>query len=161
MYPLSDVLCLAYFHNLSSFYYIRYVEKLAQSRPLMSDPLDVVKFVCKDFWDDVFMKKVRVFVSPCLLHLIGTCLVPWIYFCQIDKLQTNHRGVFVLSDFKFKWLEKYASDDAVSKETAARMLHFPCGILRGALANMGLASIVVAEFTTLPACTFNIKIKSV
>jgi trafficking protein particle complex subunit 6 len=80
---------------------------------------------------------------------------------QIDKLQTNHRGVFVLSDFKFKWLEKYASDDDVSKETAARMLHFPCGILRGALANLGLSSIVVAEFTTLPACTFNIKIKSV
>lgn len=67
----------------------------------------------------------------------------------------------MLSDFKFKWLEKYASDDAVSKETAARMLHFPCGILRGALANLGLSSIVVAEFTSLPACTFNIKIKSV
>ena len=37
----------------------RYVEKLAQNRPLMSDPLDIVKFVCKDFWDDVFTKKVN------------------------------------------------------------------------------------------------------
>ena len=43
----------------SSYFWCRYVEKLAQNRPLMSDPLDVVKFVCKDFWDDVFMKKVR------------------------------------------------------------------------------------------------------
>jgi trafficking protein particle complex subunit 6 len=77
----------------------------------------------------------------------------------VDKLQTNHRGVFVLSDFKFKWLDRYASDDIVSKQAAARMLHFPCGILRGALANLGLSSIVVAEFVALPACTFNIKIK--
>jgi trafficking protein particle complex subunit 6 len=42
----------------------RYVEKLAQNRPLMSDPLEIVKFVCKDFWDDVFKKKVSsVFVG--------------------------------------------------------------------------------------------------
>ena len=27
----------------------------------MSDPLDVVKFVCKEFWDEVFMKKVISF----------------------------------------------------------------------------------------------------
>ena len=40
--------------------YIRYVEKLAQNRPLMSEPLEIVKFVCKDFWDDVFKKKVCI-----------------------------------------------------------------------------------------------------
>ena len=57
---------------------------------------------------------------------------------KIDKLQTNHRsgygyahllpdaltlayrGVFVLSDFKFKWLERYAADDIVTKKAAAR-----------------------------------------
>lgn len=45
----------------------------------------------------------------------------------MDKLQTNHRGVFVLSDLRFKWLEKYSSDDIDSKQAAERMLHFPCG----------------------------------
>jgi trafficking protein particle complex subunit 6 len=82
------------------------------------------------------------------------------YSFQVDKLQTNHRGVFVLSDYKFKWLDRYASDDIISKQAASRLLHFPCGILRGALANLGLSSIVAAEFNTLPSCTFTIRIKS-
>jgi trafficking protein particle complex subunit 6 len=66
----------------------------------------------------------------------------------------------VLSDYKFKWLDRYASDDIVSKQAASRLLHFPCGILRGALANLGLSSIVAAEFNALPSCTFTIRIKS-
>ena len=80
--------------------------------------------------------------------------------CQIDKLQTNHKGIFVLSDLKFKWLEKYCSDDTIAKQNAARLLHFPCGILRGALANLGILSIVTADFTSLPACVFNIRVKT-
>lgn len=101
-----------------------------------TEPLDIVKFVCKEFWEEVFKKK-------------------------IDKLQTNHRGVFVLSDYGFKWLERYASDDMKSKQAAVKLLYFPCGVIRGALANLGLCSIVVADFNTLPGCTFNVRIKNV
>ena len=79
---------------------------------------------------------------------------------QVDKLQTNHKGVFVLSDSRFKWLDRYASDDLSSKQAAVRMLNFPCGILRGALANLGLNAIVNAEFNVLPGCTFHIRVKS-
>ena len=43
--------------------------------------LELVKFLCKDFWSEIFNK-------------------------QIDKLQTNHRGVFVLKDYNFGWLTK-------------------------------------------------------
>ena len=75
-------------------------------------------------------------------------------------MQTNHKGIFVLSDLKFKWLEKYASDDDSAKQIATRMLSFPCGILRGALANLGILSIVNADFTNLPACVFNIRVKT-
>jgi hypothetical protein len=82
------------------------------------------------------------------------------YCLQIDKLQTNHRGVFVLTDLRFKWLEKYSSDDIASKQAAAKMLNVPCGIIRGALSNLGLLAIVNADFNNLPACTFNIRIKS-
>ena len=78
---------------------------------------------------------------------------------QIDKLQTNHKGVFVLSDYKFKWLDRYTSDDIISKQSALNMLHFPCGIIRGALANLGISSIVHSELNELPNCTFNIRIK--
>ena len=41
----------------------RYIEKIAQHRPLVSDPLEVVKFVCKDFWEEVFKKKVWVVIN--------------------------------------------------------------------------------------------------
>lgn len=115
----------------------RYVEKAVTNQFFIgTEPLDVIKFICKEFWEEIFRKK-------------------------IDKLQTNHKGVFVLSDFKFKWLERYSSDDIASKQAAARMLHFPCGILRGALANLGIASIVNADFNTLPGVTFNIRAKAI
>ena len=79
---------------------------------------------------------------------------------KVDKLQTNHRGVYVLSDFRFKWLEKYVHDDAASKHAAATLLQFPCGIVRGALASLGLAAIVTADSSALPACTFSVRIKT-
>ena len=72
---------------------------------------------------------------------------------QIDKLQTNHKGVFVVSDFKFKWLERYSLDDVESKQAAVRLLNFPCGIIRGAMANLGLQGIVNAELSNFPRCT--------
>jgi len=113
----------------------RLVERSVTNQKFLGpEPLDLVKFLCKEFWEEVFRKK-------------------------IDKLQTNHRGVFVLTDSKFKWLEKYAgADDIASKQAAARMLHFPCGILKGALANLGIAAIVNADFNVLPGVTFNIRI---
>lgn len=45
---------------------LRIVYRSAKDRPRMLEPLDVIKFVCKDFWILIFKK-------------------------QIDKLQTNHR----------------------------------------------------------------------
>lgn len=66
----------------------------------------------------------------------------------------------MLSDLKFKWLERFASDEISSKQAAVRMLHFPCGIIRGALANLGLQGIVNAEFNSFPGCTFHIRLKS-
>lgn len=79
---------------------------------------------------------------------------------QIDKLQTNHEGIFILSDSKFKWLDRYTTDDTATRHAASNMLHFPCGIVRGALANLGVTSIVNADLDTLTACTFNIRVKS-
>mmetsp|Transcript_7812 Transcript_7812/g.6979 ORF Transcript_7812/g.6979 Transcript_7812/m.6979 type:complete len:175 (+) Transcript_7812:24-548(+) len=112
------------------------IEKLAaQHRYLGSEPLDIVKFLCKEFWEHIFKKK-------------------------IDKLQTNHKGVFVLSDFKFKWLERYSSDDIASKQAAVKMLHFPCGLIRGALNNLGLNAVVNAEFNNFPGCIFNVRLKN-
>ena len=72
----------------------------------------------------------------------------------------NHQGDFILSDFCFKWLDRYSLDDAMSRQAALIMLHFPSGILRGALANLGMTSIVSASLSYHPACNFYVQIKS-
>jgi hypothetical protein len=111
----------------------RLAEKLTADQKFLSfAELDMIKFICKDFWEEIFKKK-------------------------IDKLQTNRKGVFFLFDNSFRWLEKHASNDEATKEAAAMLLHLPCGILRGALANLGMTVVVNADFVNLPSVTFHIK----
>ncbi|KAH8052828.1 hypothetical protein JL722_9962 [Aureococcus anophagefferens] len=105
------------------------------SRRRRADHLEAIKFICKDVWNEIFGK-------------------------QIDKLQTNHRGVFVLKDYTFRWLARVSSDDAEAmKRVTANILQFPCGVLRGALANLGIVATVTAEYGTLPSCSFSIRIQ--
>ncbi|KAG2489042.1 hypothetical protein HYH03_012480 [Edaphochlamys debaryana] len=47
------------------------VERYTRDKPLLGDTLEIIKFVCKDFWQALFKK-------------------------QVDNLKTNHRGVYVL-----------------------------------------------------------------
>lgn len=113
----------------------RLVEKVIATRTLAADHLEAIKFLCKDFWSIIFGK-------------------------QIDKLQTNHRGVFVLKDYACRWLSRYSCiDDAIASAKVLRLLQFPCGLLRGALANLGLRAIVTTEVPSCrPACSFSIQI---
>ena len=40
----------------------RYAERILSMQKLIgSEPLDVIKFICKEFWEEVFRKKVRIF----------------------------------------------------------------------------------------------------
>ncbi|RUO96120.1 transport protein particle component-domain-containing protein [Jimgerdemannia flammicorona] len=98
------------------------VERLTKDRPRFVDTLDVVKFVCKDLWTIAFKK-------------------------QIDNLKTNHRGVFVLQDNNFRWFMRMSTETGAqdSAKKAAPYLWFPCGLIRGALANLGVVSVVIAE----------------
>ena len=114
----------------------RFVERCTRTRtPRLSEPLDIVKFLCKDLWMLLFHKK-------------------------IDKLQTNHRGVYVLQDYKFRWLRRFsAATDEATKREALKYLIMPCGIIRGALANLGVNAIITADITDVPSCIFNIKMR--
>lgn len=134
-------------------------ERYTKDRPRFTDHLDVIKFICKDFWSEVFRK-------------------------QVDFLKTNHRGVFVLQDTKFRWLTRISADVIASQEemdvmgtvskslntnggtgtvkavvAASQYLYFPCGIIRGALTNLGVSCSVLAEVATLPSCSFTVRIK--
>lgn len=100
--------------------------------------LEAVKFLCKEVWTEIFHK-------------------------QVDKLQTNHRGVFVLKDLELSWLTKFPTHSETSRVAAIRLLAFPCGVIRGSLANLGIPSVVSCDFLAdgqnMAACSFNIKVK--
>ncbi|XP_050220954.1 uncharacterized protein LOC126671243 [Mercurialis annua] len=126
-------------------------ERYTMERPRFNDHLEAIKFICKDFWSEVFKK-------------------------QIDNLKTNHRGTFVLQDNKFRWLSRMSVDPsteiveksqdpnvvAESKSAQAMSMHlyFPCGIIRGALSNLGIPCAVSADISNLPACSFVVRIKA-
>ena len=117
----------------------RFIERTAQNRLLPADSLEIIKFLCKDVWTELFggyvgvlrafpfdnpihtLPSSRVTVnnqrpsSPCLSPrrpLPSRTLPAMRNSCRsgkpIDKLQTNHRGVFVLKDNDFKWLARYS-----------------------------------------------------
>ncbi|TVY81765.1 Trafficking protein particle complex subunit 6B [Lachnellula suecica] len=138
------------------------VERFSRDRPRFTDTLDVIKFLCKDLWMLVFRK-------------------------QIDNLKTNHRdtkrgygdgrmgggegkgkgmgiwaderqGVYVLTDNNFRPFARMSTEaGGMAVVRAQPFLWFPCGIIRGALASMGINATVQAETSELPGATFQIK----
>ncbi|PWN36580.1 uncharacterized protein FA14DRAFT_4348 [Meira miltonrushii] len=115
-----------------------FVERLSRERPPFSTTLDVLKFICKELWTAIWDK-------------------------QVDNLRTNHRGVYVLQDNVFKPLLRLsvpAQGVNPSSELALAsrvQLAMPTGMIRGALARLGVASTVVAESSQVPQCTFHVK----
>ena len=111
----------------------RFIERLARDYPKFKDELDLLKFICKDFWVAVFRK-------------------------QIDNLRTNHQGVYVLQDNSFKFLSK-TSEDRQYLEASPKFVAFTCGLVRGSLANLGVKTVVTAEVTNMPACKFQVQVQ--
>ncbi|KAK3944308.1 trafficking protein particle complex subunit 6B [Diplogelasinospora grovesii] len=109
------------------------VERFSKDRPRFNDTLDVIKFLCKDLWTLVFRK-------------------------QVDNLKTNHRGVYVLTDNAFRPFSRMSTETGGQAVLRAQpFLWFPCGIVRGALAAMGINATVQAESSELPGAVFQIK----
>ncbi|KAH7308209.1 transport protein particle component-domain-containing protein [Stachybotrys elegans] len=109
------------------------VERFSRDRPRFNETLDVIKFVCKDLWSLVFGK-------------------------NIDNLKTNHRGVYVLTDNVFRPFSRMSTEAGGQAVVRAQpFLWFPCGIVRGALAALGIVATVQAEINELPGAVFQIK----
>jgi len=111
----------------------RLIEKLAKDYPKFKDELDLLKFICKDFWMAIFRK-------------------------QIDNLRTNHQGVYVLQDNSFKFLSR-SSCDRQYLEASPKFVAFTCGLVRGSLSNLGVSCVVTAEVTSMPACKFQVQVQ--
>ncbi|EJD54939.1 transport protein particle component [Auricularia subglabra TFB-10046 SS5] len=109
--------------------------RLARDRARFHDTLDIVKFICKDVWTAVWAK-------------------------QIDNLRTNHRGVYVLQDNNFRPISRISSHNGPQDALKRAKLYvaWSAGVIRGALARMGLQGTVTPEIHNLPQCTFQIKL---
>ncbi|GAB1297460.1 Trafficking protein particle complex subunit 6B [Apodemus speciosus] len=101
------------------------IERFTKDTARFKDELDIMKFICKDFWTTVFKK-------------------------QIDNLRTNHQGIYVLQDNKFRLLIQLSAGKQYL-EHASKYLAFTCGLIRGGLSNLGIKSIVTAEVSSMPA----------
>ncbi|MCP9256950.1 Trafficking protein particle complex subunit 6B [Dirofilaria immitis] len=106
------------------------VEKIAKDLPRIITELERMKFLCKEFWTAAFGK-------------------------QVDNLRTNHQGVYVVQDNKFFILLNFAEGKQCVEESAI-YLAFPCGVIRGALYNLGITSLVTSSVETLPAVKFHV-----
>jgi hypothetical protein len=114
------------------------ITNVDEAQQTAAQQLEAVKFLCKEVWVQLFGK-------------------------QIDKLQTNHRGVFVLKDLDLTWLKKFPKDGENSRVLAIQWLALPCGLIRGCLADLGIPSVVSCDFLadgqSMSACSFNVKVK--
>lgn len=91
-----------------------------------------MKFICTDFWTLIYKK-------------------------QVDNLRTNNHGMYVVQDKAFRFLTRI-SPGAKQLEQAPKFVAFTCGLVRGALSNLGINSTVTAEVQTIPACRFHIEV---
>ncbi|XP_071449847.1 trafficking protein particle complex subunit 6b [Hetaerina americana] len=126
----GDVTSLEYI-GFSSGY--RMIERLTKEWPRFKDELETMKFICTDFWSSIYKK-------------------------QIDNLRTNHQGVYVLHENSFRFLTRISASRQYL-EAAPKFVAFTCGLIRGALANLGLDCTVTAEIQQMPACKFHIQVQ--
>lgn len=105
--------------------------------------LEIVKFICKDFWQLLFKKPVnglRTNTGP------------------------NPKYKYVLQDHNFAWLKRLSTDSAEhSKKLAERYLCYPRGIIRGALHNLGLETKVSSSISlngNAFGCSFTVLTKA-
>ncbi|KAH8359857.1 hypothetical protein KR093_009115 [Drosophila rubida] len=125
-------------HDLATLEYIgfttgyRLIERLTRDGTRFKDELETMKFICTDFWTLIYKK-------------------------QVDNLRTNNHGMYVVQDKAFRFLTRISSGPK-QLEQAPKFVAFTCGLVRGALSNLGINSTVTAEVQTIPACRFHIEV---
>ena len=158
------------------------------NRPQLKDSLDIIRFICKEFWGDLFRKQVQLHGQGAVrcapawacqpgARRAGSTGRPWQQLThrrapanrpstQVDNLRTNHRGTFVLSDREFRWLAKLSGGQAAGAastappvELARDFLFLPCALLKGALAQLGLDCTVTADCSNFPAADFTVNVR--
>lgn len=109
--------------------------RISRDNPRFSRELDIIKFICKDFWSYCFNKP------------------------QCDKLQTNHKGTYVIHDFNHSWINKISGKPTHLTNNfdhlipvALLYLNLAAGVMKGALKNLGKNTLVNVEIVSYPHC---------
>lgn len=106
-------------------------DQLIKNQENLINLLEIMKFICKDFWKLLFKK-------------------------QINNLRTNHRGTFVLVDSNFKLIEHLHLNHPNFNSYVNYYLYFVDGIIKGVLKSFGINSIISHEIN-FPQVNFNIE----
>ncbi|CAH8476104.1 unnamed protein product [Schistosoma margrebowiei] len=110
------------------------IEKATKDHARFINELDIVKYVCTEFWSSVYHK-------------------------QVDTLKTNYQDVYVLIVNDFQPLVKFESiPEGISE--IPKYLAFPSGLLKGALCSLGLNCVVAADCEQPPTCKFTVTVLS-
>lgn len=107
-------------------------DQIKSNNESFSTLLDIMKFICKDFWKILFNK-------------------------QISNLRTNHRGTFVLVDSNFKLIENLHANHDQFNNHVNYYLSFTSGILRGLIKSFGYDCMINFEVNQFPSVNFNIE----
>ncbi|CAH8477188.1 unnamed protein product [Heterobilharzia americana] len=110
------------------------IEKATKDHARFINELDIVKYVCTDFWSSVYHK-------------------------QVDTLKTNYQDVYVLTVHDFQPLLKFEGIPESIPEIP-KHLAFPSGLLKGALCSLGLNCAVAADCEQPPTCKFTVTVLS-
>ena len=109
------------------------VESRARNAKPMTDTMQVFRFICKDFWSYLFQK-------------------------QVTRLKSNHFDTYVILDDDFSWIKNITPVGSVDFDAEVlKFLVFPCGLIRGALSNLGVSCTVNAECDEHPKVKFTVK----
>ncbi|KAJ5068696.1 trafficking protein particle complex subunit 6b [Anaeramoeba ignava] len=117
-------------------------DRYTKDRSRFREQVDIIRFLCKDFWTLLFGK-------------------------NVDNLKTNHRGMWIIRDENFRPLRNlsFPFDGKNLKkfdlnenqiQIVQRFLYFPCGLIRGALSALGIDADVDVHCSLIPACEFTV-----
>ncbi|EGV61506.1 hypothetical protein PSN45_000180 [Yamadazyma tenuis] len=117
--------------KLNELLLFKLADQFSKNNEDLETVLDIMKFICKDFWKILFKK-------------------------QISNLRTNHRGTFVLVDSNFKPIENFDVSRPDAPVMISHYLSYVNGVMKGTLKSFGINSVITNEIN-FPSVTFNIE----
>ncbi|PFH31839.1 transport protein particle (trapp) component, bet3 protein [Besnoitia besnoiti] len=145
---------------------VRLLERLSlRLQARVWEQRECLKFICKDLWQILFQKQAdRLQTNRRGGYVIQDHSLPWLRRLRPTAASAAasadlHEGA-ERANVESEALAVKQTEAAVATLTQEPLIHVAlvCGIIRGALANMGLTCTVTAEVTASPYCSFQIRI---